>query len=377
MWQCEFCKKNNFSNSLCCSNCGCPRTQSNGSVKRVGGFVRAAVTVSVIVAFLAMAFLIYTVFFWPAPTGTNGTGQNATLPTEAPASDPVSSAAPINGDDFTLPETLAPENSGGAAANTEETAETVEQATEGIGSFTGVMGTSFYVPGGFEQYNPGPVNGYMYCFYNTELEMEIKVSEIAFSAIDSTISPKSLIASDYSYFKRVYGDSVTYSNSKNYTLSGYSDENTIFYMCLYNFDPAYVMVEFRYPVSTREICDVLLVDFLSSIVNENGYGQEYTSAGPGPDDLLGCSENVQYPSGTWLNDYEFKYLKTRHGVRAYLKYRPEDAEGTPQEGVDFFAYVYEGAAVTVLARENGYSLVKTNDGTAGWVGSSLLVDSYY
>ena len=91
---------------------------------------------------------------------------------------------------------------------------------------------------------------------------------------------------------------------------------------------------------------------------------------PGPDDLWGCNEYVQYPDwDNWLDCYEIKYLKTRYGVRAYLRYGPWEDSG-------YYDYVYEAAQVTVLARENGYSLVKTAEGMAGWVTSSLLVDSY-
>ena len=90
---------------------------------------------------------------------------------------------------------------------------------------------------------------------------------------------------------------------------------------------------------------------------------------PGPDDIKGCNESVVYPNGTWLTDYETKYVKTQHGVRAYLRYEPKEDSG-------YYSYVYERDTVSVLARQNGYSLVKTTDGMAGWVTSSVLVDSY-
>lgn len=98
--------------------------------------------------------------------------------------------------------------------------------------------------------------------------------------------------------------------------------------------------------------------------------QQPINGRPGPEDLQGCNEQVQYPkSGSWLQNYETKYLKTKHGVRAYLRYRPSS-------DLEYYDYVYESARVTVLARENGYSLVKTNEGMAGWVTSSLLYDNY-
>lgn len=99
--------------------------------------------------------------------------------------------------------------------------------------------------------------------------------------------------------------------------------------------------------------------------------QRHVSAGsPGPKDLQGCNERVQYPKAeNWLQNYETKYLKTKYGKCAYLRYRPSSDS-------DYYDYVYERAKVTVLARENGFSLVKSNEGMAGWVTSSLLYDSY-
>ena len=94
------------------------------------------------------------------------------------------------------------------------------------------------------------------------------------------------------------------------------------------------------------------------------------SGKPGPDDMAGCNEDVAYPkSGNWLDSYETKYLKTKHGVRAYLRYKATSDSG-------YYDYVYEKACVTVLARQNGYSLIKTADGMVGWVTSSLLVNRY-
>ena len=91
---------------------------------------------------------------------------------------------------------------------------------------------------------------------------------------------------------------------------------------------------------------------------------------PGPNDLWGCNDQIQYPkSQNWLDNYETKYLKTQYGVRAYLRY-------CPSADSDYYDYVYEAAKVTVMARENGYSLVMTADGMAGWVTSSLLVNNY-
>ena len=92
--------------------------------------------------------------------------------------------------------------------------------------------------------------------------------------------------------------------------------------------------------------------------------------GPGIDDLRGCNERIEIPAWySWLDSYETKYVKTKYGVCAYLRYEPSSDSG-------YYDYVYEQDAVTVLARENGFSLVKRMDGVAGWVPSSVLVDYY-
>lgn len=91
--------------------------------------------------------------------------------------------------------------------------------------------------------------------------------------------------------------------------------------------------------------------------------------GPGPADLAGCVNGLAYPNDSWLPTYETKYVKTRHGKRAYLLYQPA-------KNSDHFGYVYEADMVTVLARENAYSLVRGADGSVGWVTSTVLVDNY-
>ena len=96
----------------------------------------------------------------------------------------------------------------------------------------------------------------------------------------------------------------------------------------------------------------------------------FAAYGPSSDDLKGCNSKVVSPAWyNWLDSYETKYVKTKHGVCAYLRYEPSSDS-------DYFDYVYEKDEVTILARENGFSLVKVTDGVAGWVTSSVLVDSY-
>ena len=92
--------------------------------------------------------------------------------------------------------------------------------------------------------------------------------------------------------------------------------------------------------------------------------------GPGIDDLRGCNERIEIPAWySWLDSYETKYVKTKYGVCAYLRYEPKSDS-------DYYDYVYEKDVVTVMARQNGYSLVETANGQVGWVSSNVLVSRY-
>ncbi len=108
-------------------------------------------------------------------------------------------------------------------------------------------------------------------------------------------------------------------------------------------------------------------------MKSSGSSKNTTSAksnSPGYDDMAGCNERVAYPDwDSWLSRYETKYVKTKHGVRAYLRYEPSSDS-------DHYGYVYEKDKVTILARQNGFSLVKSSDGVVGWVTSSVLVNKY-
>ena len=89
------------------------------------------------------------------------------------------------------------------------------------------------------------------------------------------------------------------------------------------------------------------------------------STRPGPHDLDG-QDGVASPTNVWLTDYETKSVEGTTSGDAYLRWSPS------KEGREYNRYISEGEIVTVLARENGYSLVKTSDGRAGWVTSKLL-----
>ncbi len=115
----------------------------------------------------------------------------------------------------------------------------------------------------------------------------------------------------------------------------------------------------------------VLADFYPGLPGDGWYSGFSASLSPGENDMTGSSPYVTHPDARcWLSDYETRYVKTRYGVRAYLRYSPDQDSG-------YFDYVYETDAVTVLARQNGFSLVRTGDGRIGWVTSGVLVTSYY
>lgn len=96
--------------------------------------------------------------------------------------------------------------------------------------------------------------------------------------------------------------------------------------------------------------------------------EDTAQAAPGIKDIQGCNSGVMVPSEIyWLSQYEYKVIRTKRGVRAYLRYTPDLDDG-------YFDYVNEGTPVVVLARQDGASLVKVKDGVIGWIGSELLND---
>lgn len=87
-------------------------------------------------------------------------------------------------------------------------------------------------------------------------------------------------------------------------------------------------------------------------------------------DIMYRNADVEEPkASSWLSVFEEKYVKTKGGVCAYLRYHP-----SPDS--DSFDYVYEGDVVTVLAKQNGLSFVMTANGDIGWVTSSVLSTTY-
>ncbi len=97
--------------------------------------------------------------------------------------------------------------------------------------------------------------------------------------------------------------------------------------------------------------------------------QTETEEGPSEKDLTGCSEKIYRPkAGSYLSDYVSMNVHADPNTRVYLQYRPEKFEGSS----DVIMKMERGTVVTALARENGYTLVKVQDGVAGWIESQYL-----
>ena len=82
---------------------------------------------------------------------------------------------------------------------------------------------------------------------------------------------------------------------------------------------------------------------------------------PSREDLRGHGKIAVPKDESWLPAYETRYVCSVGGVAAFL-YK------APMTGADQLDNVIEGTQLTLLARENEFYLVKTEDGRVGWVG---------
>lgn len=91
-------------------------------------------------------------------------------------------------------------------------------------------------------------------------------------------------------------------------------------------------------------------------------------------EMVGCDPRVVYPDdSSWLIEIESKYVRSKRGNCIVLRWEPnEDYE---YKGYNYLMKVDEGILVSVLARQDGFSLIKVQDGVVGWVPSRLLGDS--
>ena len=83
--------------------------------------------------------------------------------------------------------------------------------------------------------------------------------------------------------------------------------------------------------------------------------------GPSREDMRGFGDIAVPKSGSWLPDYETRYVCSSGGVAAFLFKAPKlDMEL-------YFDDVLEGTELTVLAKENEFYLVKMSGHRLGWI----------
>lgn len=103
--------------------------------------------------------------------------------------------------------------------------------------------------------------------------------------------------------------------------------------------------------------------------------QEVSAAQRGREDIKGCDNRIIVPEDdNWLEEYETKYVKSSIGTCIILRWRPE--KDFEYDGYNFLGRVWEKETVTEMARQNGYSLIKTSAGQVGWVPSQYIVSVY-
>ena len=89
--------------------------------------------------------------------------------------------------------------------------------------------------------------------------------------------------------------------------------------------------------------------------------------GPSREDMRGFGDIAVPKSGSWLPDYETRYVCSSGGVAAFLFKAPKlDMEL-------YFDDVLEGTELTVLAKENEFYLVKMSGHRLGWILSGRRV----
>lgn len=92
------------------------------------------------------------------------------------------------------------------------------------------------------------------------------------------------------------------------------------------------------------------------------------------DEMADGDARVVYPDeSSWLSEIESKYVRSEKGNCIILRWRLD--EHFDYSGDNLLMRVPEGTLVEVLARQDGFSLIKVQDGVVGWVPSRLLGDS--
>lgn len=131
----------------------------------------------------------------------------------------------------------------------------------GPGWFEGVMGSKFYVPADFVQeiYEgtakmPGM---YTYSFQNVETNMKISVFETTFVAL-----PMIDVSKEYETASSAKGVTYATSGKGYYVVSGYCDDDAIYYTRVDYNEDFYTSLEFTYPTENADACEKVLLEFL-------------------------------------------------------------------------------------------------------------------
>ncbi len=125
------------------------------------------------------------------------------------------------------------------------------------GNFTGVAGTTFYVPEGFVQLDESPNIGYQYTFWHPEHEIRIVVYEIAPGSI-----PEGAYETDCNIAAN--NPDVTYFNKGEnwFVQSGYNNNgDEIFYSKESSTDTGLKSFWITYPTAKREFGDPISAEF--------------------------------------------------------------------------------------------------------------------
>lgn len=224
-------------------------------------------------------------------------------------------------------------------------------------TFASELGLSFRVPDGFSEEVSENGAEYTYTLYNEQLDMRILITEIPFEQMGRAKDPDTLLREKYESCLNTSGDvqNSWKNNSWNdrswrkssYDLTGFADEETIFYTRLYNrSDEIFTQVQFLYPQAENAVCDELLVEFLSTI--------DYPVKPSDLDirdlnELTGHSEDyVEYPSpADYFDGYETMYASK--GTYYYRMARTDEKYKT--------GTIDQGTEVTVLAKRNSRAFV--------------------
>jgi len=127
-------------------------------------------------------------------------------------------------------------------------------------AFQGVMGSRFSVPAGFVQQDVSANNGYIYSFYNEELEMMIQVSEISFAMLPET--PESIMQTEFESARTA--ENVTDSERGDgwYEVTGFVGDGIFFRKVINAGDTCRYEIYVTYPGYKEDVCEPVLNAFL-------------------------------------------------------------------------------------------------------------------